>query len=97
MEDIGMHPDTRSMHPDQKNHETTFNEGDECPWCGERVEDIADTDLGSLFQSAIAQDVTESICGNCGAELKITSLFVPLSWPYSASVEFEIEAAVKVV
>lgn len=96
MKDIGMHPDTRSMHPDLKNFETVSGEGDECPWCKERVEDITDTDLGGLFQSAAAQDVTESVCGNCGAKLEITHLFVPLSWPYSASVEFEIKATKRV-
>ena len=96
MMDIGMHPDHRSMAPHQKNYETEHSYSDECPWCGELIEAIADEGMDCLFQRAIEQDVLTDHCSNCNAELKISYLFVPLADSNSARVEFEIEARKKV-
>ena len=96
-EDIGMHPDTRSMSPDQKNYETECGDGDTCTWCEEGIEEIYAESLECLMQLAIDQDTQETHCGGCGAKLKITYLFVPLAYPHAASIEFEIEATKKVV
>lgn len=94
MKDIGMHPDHKSMSPDQKNYEITHGDGSKCPWCEEDI--VIDEGLEFVFLNAIEESRTEESCGNCGAELKITYLFVELAYPYSARVDFEIEATKKV-
>jgi DNA-directed RNA polymerase subunit RPC12/RpoP len=84
------------MAPHLKDYETSKGEGDKCPWCGEVIEEIYSEFLECLIQSAIDQETTNYRCGNCGAELRVEFLFVPLADKYSASVEFEVEATVKV-
>ena len=90
MEDIGRHPDSGNPIENEHEYETIEGYGTTCPFCEEDIE--LEYDLEGLFWAALDSQESKDKCWNCGAELKISYVFIELAEDFCAMVQVEVEA-----